>query len=411
MNPEQIPILTTLYLADDPSHWRYADLDQWVKHCFDTSVRKRLVCLESAPLNFRQWLIGEGHRIIVEGVSCGPKRPRMAAMLGKAVTLLAAERNPPTFVWTIELDACVPRETLEIAERRFMRSPPKIAALELRATNVQGQTVFPSRGKFAMNRLQGNPNAPLAIPFACWSAALWRLAALKEIDFSLVPPLNQSDIQAGRQLGKKGWRFVGIANLTYAHKMHGSYSPSANWTQDPSTEIPEKPLKLNLGCGAFYKEGYVNVDVRSGLDKIERKEIKTDTIADVTCGLDQFKGRCDEIYAGHVLEHLDNPAAALSYWFGLLIPKIGKILVVIPDTAKAVAANSWSQTRQHVGAYLTDSEKAPGPCDHLQIYWLGRLRADMQKAGFVDIQEVNVGLDERIPSKSGFQSALEARRP
>ena len=58
--------------------------------------------------------------------------------------------------------------------------------------------------------------------------------------------------------------------------------------------------KLNLGCGADYKEGYVNADFHS--------HIKTDIQYDLNAVPFPFsENEFDYILVSHVLEHLDKP--------------------------------------------------------------------------------------------------------
>ena len=59
-------------------------------------------------------------------------------------------------------------------------------------------------------------------------------------------------------------------------------------------------MKLNLGCGEFKKEGYLNLDISSAL--------RPDLIHDLNTFPYPFQGsQFDLIEADHVLEHLENP--------------------------------------------------------------------------------------------------------
>lgn len=58
-------------------------------------------------------------------------------------------------------------------------------------------------------------------------------------------------------------------------------------------------MKLHLGCGNDYKEGYVNCDVTN--------KVKVDKIVDLEKPLSMFKDNSvDEIVCNHVLEHIKN---------------------------------------------------------------------------------------------------------
>ena len=78
-------------------------------------------------------------------------------------------------------------------------------------------------------------------------------------------------------------------------------------------------MKLNIGCGKVYKEGFVNIDAfdKSVADKIMDAD-----------NLDFLNDSVDEIYAGQLIEHLGiiKSIYTLSEWFRVLKP--GGILTV-----------------------------------------------------------------------------------
>ena len=81
-------------------------------------------------------------------------------------------------------------------------------------------------------------------------------------------------------------------------------------------------MKLNLGCWIFYREGYINID-RNGAVRADRYE-------DIST-LPSFEANCaDEIYAGHVAEHVDDVKASFGRWFEVLKPG-GRITITVPD--------------------------------------------------------------------------------
>jgi predicted SAM-dependent methyltransferase len=80
--------------------------------------------------------------------------------------------------------------------------------------------------------------------------------------------------------------------------------------------------KLHLGCGTRHLEGYLNIDIR--------EEVKPDLVADITnlqaLGLENVS----EIYACHVIEHLENPGAVLQSWADVL-EYHGVLRLSVPD--------------------------------------------------------------------------------
>ena len=81
-------------------------------------------------------------------------------------------------------------------------------------------------------------------------------------------------------------------------------------------------VKLNLDCWIFYQEGYVNID--------RNREVRADRYEDIST-LPSFEANCaDEIYAGHVAEHVDDVKASFGRWFEVLKPG-GRITITVPD--------------------------------------------------------------------------------
>lgn len=85
-------------------------------------------------------------------------------------------------------------------------------------------------------------------------------------------------------------------------------------------------MRLNIGCGATYAEGWVNVDISP--------EVTADVHADATA-LPLGDNQAEMIYLGHMLEHvpLDQVGQVLKEAWRLLEPG-GFICVVGPDLDK-----------------------------------------------------------------------------
>ena len=87
--------------------------------------------------------------------------------------------------------------------------------------------------------------------------------------------------------------------------------------------------KLNLGCGQFKKEGYINLDV-SELSK-----------PDIIHDLDDIPYPFEEnsfcsIEADHVLEHLKDPFRVMKELYRLLKPG-GKVYIKVPHFSRAMS--------------------------------------------------------------------------
>jgi SAM-dependent methyltransferase len=99
-------------------------------------------------------------------------------------------------------------------------------------------------------------------------------------------------------------------------------------------------IKLNLGCGIFYKPGYVNIDLVE--DKI------ADEIADVT-NLPYEENSVDIIEASHIIEHFDvnQIPFILSEWYRVLKPG-GIIEIETPNLIKSVWKLRFSSYRKKI---------------------------------------------------------------
>jgi predicted SAM-dependent methyltransferase len=106
-------------------------------------------------------------------------------------------------------------------------------------------------------------------------------------------------------------------------------------------------MKLHLGCGTRYFEGYENIDYPPSEHTVQK-----DLVADKFCNileLEYSAGSIDEIRLHHVFEHFARPVtcALLSNWYMWLKP--GGILdIEVPDferTAK-VALGRFTKPKQ-----------------------------------------------------------------
>lgn len=90
--------------------------------------------------------------------------------------------------------------------------------------------------------------------------------------------------------------------------------------------MEEKIKKLNLGCGQFKKEGYINIDIDP--------EVKPDFVHN----LNEFPypfpdNHFDLIKADHVLEHLDNAFIVMKELHRILKPN-GELVIKVPHFSR-----------------------------------------------------------------------------
>jgi predicted SAM-dependent methyltransferase len=154
----------------------------------------------------------------------------------------------------------------------------------------------------------------------------------------------------------------------------GGISPKSE-PQFKNTEV-EKPhqnalpdMKLHLGCGQYYLEGYVNIDFPPSEHSVQ-KSLRADLFRDLTT-LSYPRGSVDEIRLHHVFEHFSRPLtlALLCRWRDWLAHG-GKLRIETPD----LMASAWLlvspligyEDKQQVIRHLFGSHEA-----HWAIHWDG----------------------------------------
>jgi ubiquinone/menaquinone biosynthesis C-methylase UbiE len=152
-------------------------------------------------------------------------------------------------------------------------------------------------------------------------------------------------------------------------------------------------LKLHLGCGEQYMEGYINIDYPSSEHNVMK--IKPDIFADIT-KLDYPAGSVDEIRLHHVFEHFNRVTALamLIKWQTWL--KTGGILhIETPDLvgcAKILTSNASLKTKMGIVRHLAGDQAAHWAyhVDH----WFGeRFEKTLLAFGFKNIKIKNWSWD------------------
>src|SRR6266481_1399235 len=97
----------------------------------------------------------------------------------------------------------------------------------------------------------------------------------------------------------------------------------------------QKPLKLHLGCGEKYLEGYWNIDFPEGEHTVMSP--KVDEYADIRA-LEYPENSIDEIRSHHLFEHFSRAHALklLARWRRWLKPD-GVLVIETPDCATSAA--------------------------------------------------------------------------
>jgi carbamoyltransferase len=146
------------------------------------------------------------------------------------------------------------------------------------------------------------------------------------------------------------------------------------------------PLRLHLGCGEQYLEGYVNIDYPPADHNV--MDVKADYFADVT-RLDFPPNSVDEIRLHHVFEHFPRVTALalLIRWHRWL--KIGGLLYIeTPDfvgSAKTLLADVPWKVKMGIIRHLTGDQTAFWGY-HIEQWFPERFEKTLARLGFTNIQ-------------------------
>lgn len=125
-----------------------------------------------------------------------------------------------------------------------------------------------------------------------------------------------------------------VAALSY---LKGGISKVRRSTQKESSSGNGGGLRLHLGCGERYLEGYINIDLPASSHTVQSGKTP-DVHADITT-LKYADGSVDEVRLHHVFEHFDRPTALrlLIEWY-LWLREGGKLVIETPDLMASLPA-------------------------------------------------------------------------
>ena len=122
-------------------------------------------------------------------------------------------------------------------------------------------------------------------------------------------------------------------------------------------------MKLNIGCGKTYKEGFINIDAFDS------------TVADKIMPANDLKfssNSIDEIQSIQLIEHLGlfNAIYALSEWFRVLKPG-GNLIIETPNLEKSFKnfINGDLETRKNQSQRLSNRERGKGGKSCQEHHW------------------------------------------
>jgi SAM-dependent methyltransferase len=137
-------------------------------------------------------------------------------------------------------------------------------------------------------------------------------------------------------------------------------------------------MKLHLGAGGFYKEGYINIDLYP-IGKVDR-------VFDCNQPLDYAANTAEEILAIHLLEHLKPVTlpAVVKSWYNTL-KKGGRLVLELPDFDDIIELASKRPWDNDILKWIFGNQESEGQYHHWG--WnQDRLFILLESAGFTEIK-------------------------
>jgi SAM-dependent methyltransferase len=160
-----------------------------------------------------------------------------------------------------------------------------------------------------------------------------------------------------------------------------------------------KLIKLHLGCGSKYLEGYINIDYPQSEHSVNT--VKADIYHDIRT-LSYADGSVDEIRSHHLFEHFDRAGAIalLMKWRRWLKPG-GKLVIETPDFYSCATAYTFALTkkrRMELGRHMLGSQEASWAI-HYDFWDEPKFEYVFKKCGF-----------EKVTTRS-YQNAIAQHFP
>jgi predicted SAM-dependent methyltransferase len=219
-------------------------------------------------------------------------------------------------------------------------------------------------------------------------------------DVSLSPDIPREYRPDRNDAPDEGHIFADLVKVDVTEPGLGKfYEKSLACPESPETIIQQlkrkgllhtnQPLRLHLGCGEQYLEGYINIDYPQSEHNVV--QVKADVCADIKI-LDFPPDSVDEIRLHHVFEHFSRVTALamLIKWHRWL--KIGgRLHIETPDlmgSAKALVSNTSWKTRMGVVRHLAGDQAANWGY-HIDHWFPERFEHTLKALGFEEIQTLS----------------------
>ena len=165
-------------------------------------------------------------------------------------------------------------------------------------------------------------------------------------------------------------------------------------------------LKLHLGCGGVYLDGYRNIDLPVEAHGVQ-DAIRPDVYADITT-LEFPPESVSEIRLHHVFEHFRRPTALrlLIDWYGWLEPG-GQLMIETPDFARCARTLLWKRSpadQMKILRHVFGSQEADWAL-HCDGWYAAKFRWVLGELGFEKVRA------RRSAWRGTFNVTVRSRKP
>jgi predicted SAM-dependent methyltransferase len=155
-------------------------------------------------------------------------------------------------------------------------------------------------------------------------------------------------------------------------------------------------VKVNLGCGQAYMEGWTNVDAS--------RDVRADIYMEAAEFLRQYADEIDEIYMGHVLEHIMPGDALVTLRIMNERLRPGTVVSAVTPDMDAIFKEYLEGTVSNDKLNASFIYSYVQPSRHIWCYGPDSLAELFRRAGFRDVEAIDPGTWGPVFWKEGEES-------
>jgi len=168
-------------------------------------------------------------------------------------------------------------------------------------------------------------------------------------------------------------------------------------------------MKLNLGCGKFPRDGYVNIDY------YRWKGYPLDRVWDLRNELPYEKESIDEVYSSHTIEHFwwSDVKSIIGDWYRVL-KKEGRIELwtvdlyqVIKNFEVGMEKKEFDEANYELNKGIFNQKRFTGDPHHT-AFTFDFLKMLLEKVGFTQVKRLDIANYQFNPIHDRYNMGVEA---